>query len=589
MKSNCSDIYSKILSGSEESENSEIMQKPSMVWQNLQEIDSDDNAEIKTICVFCFQLFSSTEMMNEHIQTCHKTLGEKQKFDFKNDSPTQEIFSETETQIEKKKANERKRLKENSSEKEKHHYIPSLNSQETFICSCCYERLPNFKSFLIHMETHVASLKTKTGNHCDEDTRENFMLPLNNYLCCCHCNKFFEDSEKLQEHLVEHHVMTFYKCSLCEQTFEDFLIMKAHLIKNHASNREHFECSNCAEGPKLFHDRISAELHLSKHHSINKTVDNWQEGPRISLEGNGASIRDEYLNNYVKNSSVVPTATNYRCAYCKEYRASKNDLQLHLRTHQISEKSRHKCNICDETFTSSPELANHKLSHCKIIESNMCVPCKTIILDEESFVKHQLKHSDNSKSTAKLNLILPSICIVCGQTLQSDKEIELHAKFHLKFLSEQTRSKTCKSPFPEEIVPSNSETSTTDFRGTLDATLELQCHLCKKSFSDKGQLQVHLIEHNFFGINQFSCYICSSVFTGAAGLQSHLSNHNLAEKPYQCSVCSAGFLFRAELDNHKYLHSFKLQFDCLSDESISQARHFTNAWVAREISTSESH
>lgn len=278
-------------------------------------------------------------------------------------------------------------------------------------------------------------------------------------------------------------------------------------------------------------------------------------------------------------------SSSHRCIYCKEYCKTKSDLQLHLRSHQISEKSRHKCNICDETFDSSPDLANHKLLHCKIIEGNICVQCKTILIDEESFVKHQLKHNDNSKSASKLNLILPSICIVCGQTLQSDKEIELHAKFHLKFLSEQTRCRVSESPYSEETVFND---KTQNFGTVLDSSLELQCHLCKKTFTAKEKLQIHLIEHNFFGMNQFSCYVCSSVFTGAAGLQSHLLAHNLAEKPYQCSKCSAGFFFRAELDNHKYLHNFKLQFDCLSDESISQARHFTNAWVANEISNSDS-
>lgn len=269
-------------------------------------------------------------------------------------------------------------------------------------------------------------------------------------------------------------------------------------------------------------------------------------------------------------------SASYRCNYCKEFCKSKNDLHLHLRSHQLSEKSRHKCNICDETFGSSPELASHKLVHCKIVEGNICVPCKTVLIDEESFVKHQLKHNNNSKSATKLNLILPYICIVCGQTLQNDREIELHAKFHLKFLSEQSRSRVSESSYVEEaVLPLGDKVIN---HGTLlNTSLELECHLCKKPFTSKEKLQIHLIEHNFFGINQYNCYVCSSVFTGAAGLQSHLLAHNLSEKPYQCSRCSACFFFRAELDNHKYLHSFKMQFDCLSDESIAQARHFTGA------------
>lgn len=210
------------------------------------------------------------------------------------------------------------------------------------------------------------------------------------------------------------------------------------------------------------------------------------------------------------------------------------------------------------------------------------MPCKAIITDEDCFMKHQLKHNDSSKSSTKLNLILPYICIVCGQTLQSDNEIELHAKFHLKFLCDH-RSKNRDSEtvsYNEEPAFASKESSknTQHFSpGSLDASLELQCHLCKKPFSCKDKLQVHLIEHNFFGINQYNCYVCSSVFTAASGLQSHLLGHNLTEKPYQCSKCSAGFYFRAELDNHKFLHNFKVQFEGFSEESMAHPRHYSSA------------
>ncbi|XP_050314262.1 zinc finger protein 423-like [Anthonomus grandis grandis] len=467
----------------------------------------------------------------------------------------------------------------------KYHYENPLSCPETFICSCCYERLPNFKSFLIHMESHVPAIQNKSSYDCEEEASDllinclsaSSMVPLNNTLCCCYCNKFFEDNGKLQEHLIEFHVTTLLKCSLCMKIFEDMTLLKAHMKANHMSTKDHFECS-CGSEPKLFHDKASAELHWSKYHALSQS-DNNQDN--VTMEAKELRIREDYLDRVSKNSTGI--ASHHRCLYCKEFCKSKNELQLHLRSHQVSEKSRHKCNICDETYSCSTELASHKLVHCKIVEGNICVSCKTIIMDEESFVKHQLKHNDNSRTSAKLNIILPSICIICGQTLQSDREIELHAKFHLKFLSEQAKTRISEPTSQEELCYS-SNGKTQDVTSVIDSALELQCHLCKKSFSTKETLQIHLIEHNFFGINQFTCYVCSAVFTGAARLQSHLLAHNLAEKPYQCPQCSISFFFRAELDNHKYLHTFKFQFDCLSDESIMQAQHFTNVWASSDDS-----
>ncbi|XP_030748260.1 zinc finger protein 423 homolog [Sitophilus oryzae] len=519
--------------------------------------DLGESMKIKTICVYCFRWFSSIDVMQEHVQLCHRNLSNSIKI--KNEIPSPEdirdiklkdIFFEAEQD-------------DLTQSKKDMHLFNGEESQKTFICACCYERLPSFKSFLFHMESHVPSSKLESCLQCGEDLGSSLslsshlfkhsMLPLNNYVCCCHCNKFFENSEALQTHLSQDHVVTVYKCSICDQLFENIGDMKVHLHVAHVSNEVHYECNLCSNS-NVFHDKTSAELHFSKHHSDKLCV---QPHNDLVLYSSFSSCENGLIG---KDKSLDERGpSSFQCIYCKEYCKTKNDLQLHLRSHRISDKSRHKCNICDEVFASSTDLANHKLMHCKIIDGNICVQCKTILVDEQAFFKHQVKHNDASKPPTKLNLILPSICIICGQTLQSDKEIELHAKFHLKFLTDQSATPASSSPYSEKNVLSNDRCTETSI--SIDPSFELQCYLCKKSFSSKENLQVHLIEHNFFGINQFSCYVCSSVFTGAGGLQTHLFEHNLTEKPYQCTQCSAGFFFRAELDNHRYLHNFRVQFN----------------------------
>lgn len=114
-------------------------------------------------------------------------------------------------------------------------YDDLLKSQDAFICSCCYEALPNFKSFLFHMETHVSSIKNKIFQNCEGDLSEGLsntstMVALPNYVCCCYCSTLFESSDKLQEHLIERHVVTLYKCSLCDNTFEEVSAMKVYAL-----------------------------------------------------------------------------------------------------------------------------------------------------------------------------------------------------------------------------------------------------------------------------------------------------------------------------------------------------------------------
>ena len=54
--------------------------------------------------------------------------------------------------------------------------------------------------------------------------------------------------------------------------------------------------------------------------------------------------------------------------------------------------SNQKCNICDEIFPSATILAEHKLTHCKVVKGNMCVVCKVAMKSEEQFYTHAQQH-----------------------------------------------------------------------------------------------------------------------------------------------------------------------------------------------------
>lgn len=69
-----------------------------------------------------------------------------------------------------------------------------------------------------------------------------------------------------------------------------------------------------------------------------------------------------------------------------------------------------------------------------------------------------------------------------------------------------------------------------------------------------SKLQCHLIEHTYEGSSHFTCYLCAAVFTGSHLLQRHMLEHGLDARPYDCTDCSQKFFFRAELDNHSFVH-----------------------------------
>lgn len=308
----------------------------------------------------------------------------------------------------------------------------------------------------------------------------------------------------------------------------------------------------------------------------------------------------------IHHSKNKVSPMSLQCAYCNEYCKSRSDLENHMKTHQVScGKGKHKCNICDEIYSSTLTLADHKLTHCKIVEGNSCVQCKSVLTDEQSFYLHQLQHSSTpSKSNTQISL--PANCIICCQTLQTEVEVNLHAKFHLKHLLQKENlcgvcnkvfdsqsgqvisnfdkspesisvflCRDCKgknnntdcdvkriSPKVKQFVciqcpqtfDSESEIQSHATMHMLNEGTNLECRLCKQVFSSPLKLQTHLIEHNFYGMNQYSCYVCSSVFTAASGLQNHIIGHGLDSRPYECSQCQMKFFFRAELDNHRFVH-----------------------------------
>ena len=69
----------------------------------------------------------------------------------------------------------------------------------------------------------------------------------------------------------------------------------------------------------------------------------------------------------VKSTSPCNTEKVLQCCfYCKQTFKSRMEMSKHMRIHHIT-PSTQKCNICDEIFSSSLILAEHKLNHCKVI------------------------------------------------------------------------------------------------------------------------------------------------------------------------------------------------------------------------------
>lgn len=328
--------------------------------------------------------------------------------------------------------------------------------------------------------------------------------------------------------------------------------------------------------------------------------------------------------------------SNVHCNYCGEL-CNRSEMENHLKQHLQNGSclGKYKCNICDEVCSSAAILAEHKLTHCKIISSNNCIHCKAMLINKDQFYLHLIHHNSNKSGTeptndndnnnnknisneninsgrkSKTKVILPTACIICRQTLVSDIEVKIHSQFHLNntvpkreyeccvcktftdnknviiansgtrylckncylatekpLMNYTVQCAKCKVTCSQSSVAGNSkpyicnqcklnetdECLKKEKNPTSPNLKNFECHLCKGSFSSSIDLEIHLIEHTFVGYSSYTCYICSAVFTASQGLRNHIVEHGLDARPYDCSKCNVKFFFRAQLENHNFIH-----------------------------------
>jgi hypothetical protein len=190
-----------------------------------------------------------------------------------------------------------------------------------------------------------------------------------------------------------------------------------------------------------------------------------------------------------RSPPVASLSQSFKCTYCHALFTSRTQLDRHSRIHIASSGNNLKCNICDRLFSTIDILSEHKLSHCKATTSNICSYCHQTLNNENDYTRHLYEHNHlhHIKTKTKLfsnnndNSPLAIACIVCKQSLISEREVDLHAKFHLaNFLNKKSTL--------------TKESSLT--------TMTITCNQCHRSTNTNRDF---LLELPSFNINCFHC------------------------------------------------------------------------------------
>ncbi|XP_050681264.1 zinc finger protein 423 homolog isoform X2 [Leptidea sinapis] len=595
-------------------------------------------------CIYCTRdTFTSMEQLQLHVRASHSALlsGEAT---FKTEQPAPTDLSRR--SLEGTPPVKRPRSSSGSMTPQ------TLLSPSTLLCNQCNAALPDFEAFRVHLKGHLEETGD-SGNtsptpciHCGakfSDPLESERHVAAHYLAVscehtCHtCSRSFPTQDELVKHLFDHHVHTLYRCTLCKEVFESKVAIQVHFAMAHSSENKIWVCRSCgssggalrseAEGAAHVRSRHAAarcgcgavvagaralRAHCARHHSYRCPVPSCSDAFAVQYllerhmqvhhtmppqEFNGDVTRNKRINNNNgeetpcdlpgDNGPIPPPedrrrkngAVALQCAYCGERTRSRADLEAHTRAHSGNTVARHKCLICDEVLPSAAILAEHKLTHCKVVAGDTCARCRSRLPSEDAFLTHMARHHPT----------LPAPCIICRQTLASEAEARLHARFHLRPSEDEQRCAICLTTLTESEcgggVRACSSCYARHSTPRPPPPTDSDCRLCRRSLESPTRLQTHLIEHTFAGIGSFSCYLCSAVFTSAAGLQRHLPEHPTASRPYDCGRCGLKFFFRAELDNHALIHLEEAE---LAQRAFYEAyaRGAVTAWAAMQSETS---
>ncbi|UJR26069.1 hypothetical protein I4U23_007415 [Adineta vaga] len=549
--------------------------------------ERDSPSTTDTYCHLCNAKFNNRENYHAHIRCTHppfqKTLDQLNLFDIpslvkpheKHDDSILNEYALVEKTIWCEKC---KRSFDSMTVYLQHYSLQ--HSLQLIKCLQCQDIFETIELFFNHIE-RIHSSKTV----------ETFKCKL--------CNATYKQRADFLHHIQTIHKSTLYSCSLCSCQLKSNNELIDHLKFIHKINQNldfhlHsrrpsfntlFSCAFCS---LKFNTRFDLNQHLLQEHNDERRIysSDWHQNGRKSLITTSSDIicslcdltfSSESLlldhNKHTHRSSPLSTSSlssSFKCTYCHALFTSRTQLDRHSRIHIASSGNNLKCNICDRLFSSIDILSEHKLSHCKATTSNLCLHCHQLLNNETDFLRHLHEHNHHHHHLKTKTRSFPNnnndhspfamTCIICKQSLINEREIDLHAKFHLTNLSNKkflTKDLSTIS-MPITCIQCQHTTHTNrDFLLDLPS-FDIHCFNCiEKDFKSTDSNTIQEIDT----VSTFlSCPKCRNdvQFDSIKTYQQHFTSVHLSKysiEEYHCLKCNKIVPYREHIFQHQQKRS----------------------------------
>ncbi|XP_063705720.1 oocyte zinc finger protein XlCOF6-like [Culicoides brevitarsis] len=234
------------------------------------------------------------------------------------------------------------------------------------------------------------------------------------------------------------------------------------------------------------------------------------------------------------------------------------------------------CSKCSKRCANLAGLSSHYMrcgkssgSLSSIVKSDdgmYCTDCGKTFKDIRGAKIHRLYCNKATSSKVKQENALPSLfeCDICGATFK----IKSRIKQHMVVDHSADAAYQCEVCGKKNVAKSLHELHIRTHLDTRDRPFA--CLQCTKCFKSKAELQRHV-----YGVHvpaeekpSFECDECSFVTSKQEFLIKHQVNQHVpdCQKPFQCEICSKGFITDKEFDRHTKTHTNRKMHPCLSCE-----------------------